>query len=805
MLLELKYAWRLLKKNWGYSLLSACVVALSVGLSGWASVVAYSQLFKSLGFPGSERWYSVQIATDAASQAQPAVDAYTYQELLKRNRSADHLGAYASQAAVLSEGQASTTLRAAAITPRLLAATQVAPHLGRVFEDSDRQSGAARVAILSFDSWQTYFAADPAIIGKTARIDAAPVRIIGVMPQDFFALQDFEVWFPLDLPQLAAPRDSSVMLTPLIVLGKNQNVDSIRNEMKAIVSAVNRDDADLFNPGRHLELFPARVMFSHAQTPILGLLIFLAGAILLLGCLNVSMVFLSRLLERSRELAMRSAVGASRGRLLRQCLIESALILPPALIAGYGIASLILRWGDGMYRFTAQILGQGRTPRITVLRPVDVAVAVSTAIVIWLLSTLIPAWRLARQDVAMVLAGSGKGTAGSGATRSARFLVGLEVVIASLVLVVAGGMVVAVKLELSKRTGLNTANVMMTTYATTFDGRYAEPANRLRYWDDLTAAIKSRIPGAEVAFATAAPSMPSKATAAIETQEGADRQGTLRLRTSTVSESYFPMLGMSLRSGRLFDSTDNRDSLPVAIVDEKMAARYWPGQNALGKRLQLKTDDRGTWLTIVGIVSSVQGQPYVRDEGVVYQSLRQAVPSQFRLLVRLPPAASGDSRAAVRAAAFSVDRDVPLRNLQMFDDYLAAVNLGYTGIIPAFIVVSCLTALLAASGVFGLISRSVVQRTQEVGIRRALGATPWRATSRFMRQGAIYLGVSVVGVALGLLVTNGISGTITNVLDNVLLIMLGVVLLLSAVIFAASYLPSRRALSLEPGEALRYE
>ena len=142
MLLELKYAWRLLRKNWSYSLLCASVVALSVGLAGWTSVVAYNQLFTSLGFPGSERWYSVQLAADAATQAGPAVDAYTYQELLKRNRSAVHLGAYVSKAAVLSEGQASTTLRAAAISPRLFAAMQVAPHLGRMFDDTDRQRDA---------------------------------------------------------------------------------------------------------------------------------------------------------------------------------------------------------------------------------------------------------------------------------------------------------------------------------------------------------------------------------------------------------------------------------------------------------------------------------------------------------------------------------------------------------------------------------------------------------------------------------------------------------------------------------------
>jgi putative ABC transport system permease protein len=801
MLLELKYAWRMLRKNWGYTLLCATVVAISGGLGGWASVVVYAQLFRTLEFPGSARWYSVQIAADAAASAAPSVDAYTYQELLKRNRSADHLGAYVQRSAVLSEGQASTILRGAAITPRLLAATRVAPRLGRMFQDSDRQPGAAPTAILSFDTWQSYFAADPAIVGKTVRIDAAPVRIVGVMPKDFFLFQDFQVWLPLQLPQLATPRDSTTTVSPFIVLGEKQTLDSVRNEMKTIAGTIDRADPDLFNPARHLELIPVTRMFSHPQRPFALSLVVVAALVMLLGCLNVSMMGFARLLERNRDLAVRTALGASRGRLLRQCLLETALILPLALVAGYGLASGLWGWINGLYGYTARVMAQGR-PTLVLMRPIDVAVSFAIAIVIWLLSTLIPVWRITRQDAALVLAGNGKGTAGSRRNRGAGFLVGMEVVVSSLVLVVAWGMVVAVKRELNKPSGLSTANVLMTTHATKFEDRYSEPASRLRYWDDLTAAIGRRIPGAEVAFASAAPSIPARAAAAIE---NADRQGTLQLRSTTVSDSYFKMLGVSLRSGRLFDATDNRESLQVAIVDEPMAKRYWPGQNALGKRIQLKkTGEKDTWLTIVGVVSAVPSEPFVRDKGLVYQSLRQAAPSQFRLLVR-PRGSSAGSRAAVQAAAFGVDRDVPLRNLQMLDDYLAAMNLTFPAMGPALIVISALTAFLAASGVFGFISRMVVQRTREVGIRRALGATPRRATSRFMRQGAVYLAVAVVGVVLGLMVTTGISGTIVNILDGVPLVTLGVLLLLSAVIFAASYLPSRRALALEPGEALRYE
>jgi putative ABC transport system permease protein len=278
------------------------------------------------------------------------------------------------------------------------------------------------------------------------------------------------------------------------------------------------------------------------------------------------------------------------------------------------------------------------------------------------------------------------------------------------------------------------------------------------------------------------------------------------LPLTIASENYFELLGIRLRSGRLFDSTDNRSSLAVAIVDEKMAARYWPDQEVLGKRLRLNTSGDESWLTIVGVVSSVPGSPYRPDAdvGSMYRPLRQAVPAAFQVLVKVP-AATADPRASLRNAAFTVDRDLPLHNLQLLDDYLKAVKLGTAAMIPVFTAISLITALLAASGLFGLISRSVAQRTQEVGIRRALGATAWRSTSMFLRQGSLYLSVAVAGLAAGVLLLPLVSRAIPNVLDHLIPVTLGVVFLMAAVISTASYLPTRRAVAMEPGDALRYE
>ncbi|HEX9985303.1 MAG TPA: ABC transporter permease [Thermoanaerobaculia bacterium] len=804
--LDLKYAWRLLRKSWGYTLLCASVVALSVGLALWTwSSVAYPQLLKPLGLPNSENWYSVQLAADGAARPRPgSVDAYTYQELLKQNRSIDYVGAFVNGAAVLSEGQASTSLRTATISPRLL--SQVVPLMGRTFQPADAQPGAPAVAILSYDTWHNYFAADAGIIGKTTRIDAAPVQIVGVMPKEVFVLMDFELWMPLRLPVLARPGDSKLRLNPLVALGPKQNLDAVRNEMKTAVAAVNANYPDLFNIKRHPVLIPANRMYFHEATPVVAVLILMSVAVFLLGGLNISLVFLARLLERSRELALRTALGASRSRLMRQCLRETAAFVLIGLAAGYVLAMMGIRWTEGWGEYLNRILAFGRINGLPVLRNVDIVVAVAAAVAIWLLSTLIPAWRIAKQDPAVVLAGSGKGVSVRGRGKGAGILVGLQVVISSLVLVVCGSMVMALNKETSKPTRLQSASIMMPTSATVFDERYAEPARRLRYWEDLTAAVAAKIPGADIAYASDQPSTPGRVTAAIESRQGGDRKGTLTLPFTAVSENYFDMLGVRLRDGRLFNSNDTSGSLNVAIVDEELASRYWPNENVIGKRVQLNPTDNGTWLTIVGVVSSVTGgRPYNKEDiGALYRPLLQAVPSEFHMLAKLP-AITANTRVTLRAAAFAVDRDLPLRNLQTLDNYLEAMRFNLKSLMPIVMVIALITALVTASGLFGLISRSVAQRTQEVGIRRALGATSWRATSMFQRQGALYLSVAIIGVALGTMLMAPISRLYTNILDYVLPATLGVVLLMGLVIFAATYLPSRRAVALEPGDALRYE
>lgn len=804
LMFDLKYAWRLFLKTPGSSLLCVVVVALSVGLSLFVYVIDYNMALKPLPFADSRHWLSLQVSENSSRPLRPQVDAYTYQEMVKRVGTVDYVGAFSAEAAVLSEGQASTRLRAAAISPSLLSAMKISPQLGRIFDDADAQPGAPRNVLLSHATWQTYFAGDPGVVGRQTRIDGEPVQILGVMPANFFAFRDFEAWLPLQLKALAAPGAADPVLTPIVTLKQGQGKEAAVAALQAVVDDLGTSYQSRYGAERGAGLVPGHRMYTHGDTPVIAMATFIAAAVLLLGGVNISLIIFAMLMGRSRELALRTALGSSRASLIRQCLLQSGFVIVLGLVLGILLAALSVEWAHGLLDFTARVQALGRSPNELVMGPTDLFAATVIAIALWLASTLVPAWRISKLDPAAGLAGTGKGGISSrGGNKMTSILVGVQVVVSALLLVICANVVLSVNNELGRRVGVQTAQRIMSTYPTEFDARYAQPAERLQYWDQLSDAIRQKIPGAEVGFTTADPTRPTNEPAVLEDRADVASDGSMMLPVSVVSENYFGLLGIELKAGRLFDSTDDGSSVGVVVVDERTADYYWPGRSPLGQRLRLNPADNGAWLTVVGVASAVAG-PYSRTIGVVYRPLRQVAPSGFEVLVKLPPSASGSIREALHAAAFSLNPDLPLHNLQMLDDYLIALN-SYKSLVPGFTGIGLVLLILAATGLFGLIGRSVSQRTQEIGIRRALGSSKLNIATKFLRQALIYLAIAVIGGCMGIAMTTRMSRAIPNVLDGVVPVTAGVFLLLALVIFVSAYFPVRRAVAMEPGDALRYE
>ena len=805
LLFELKYAARLLRKTASNSLLSALVVALSVGLALFVFVMDYAIAFKPLPFEGSDKWVSIQIAQKQGENSRARVDEYTYQEMLKHSSKLDHIGAFGGREAVLSEGEESETLRAAVISPGLLREMKVKPEAGRLFDESDAQSSSVRSAIISHSAWTTYFSSDNSIIGKSVRIDAEPVRIIGIMPADFFAFQDYELWFPYSPRNMVAPDEAALELSPFVKLKPGQGLDDVRSEVSGIVSNLNKSNAQFYGADRSADAVPAYRIYSHANMPVIFVSGIIALAVLILGGINISMIFYARMLERSRELALRAALGASKARLLRQSLIETVVVIAIGFAFGILFALIGVDWGQSIREFPARILATGLSMDYPELRIADVLIAMLAACAIWLASTLLPAWYVLKQDPAKVIAGSGKGVSTSQKrSRSATVLVALQVMISSALLFISLSLVFAIANEASKPKGLQVKDIYVSTEPTTLGSSYQTATQKNNYFQQLESAISSSIANSQTGFATALPSRPGEMALFVENQGMSESGATPQIPVTEVSDSYFPLLGIKLKSGRLFDATDTETTTPVAVIDEVIASRYWPNQDPVGKRMRLGADTSARWSTVVGVVSHVAGQPYSGDPGLVYLSIRQTSPSAFYAITKVPQASTSIPKQ-IRMAAFSVDRDVPLHNLQKFDDVLEALDIGYASIVPVFSVIVGITILLAASGLFGLISRSVAQRTQEVGIRRALGSTKSGIMRLFMRQSILHLIIAFVGGAIGVALTSMMTAVIPNALASVVIVVLAVVSIMFLVVFSASYLPSRRAVNLEPSEALRYE
>jgi ABC-type antimicrobial peptide transport system permease subunit len=381
-------------------------------------------------------------------------------------------------------------------------------------------------------------------------------------------------------------------------------------------------------------------------------------------------------------------------------------------------------------------------------------------------------------------------------------LVGIQVVVSSVLLVVCANLIMAAAAEANRPIGLNSERVMLTTHSSSVDDRHPLVAARLDYWDRLTNGITARIPGATVAFASAPPTSPAIMPAQVDGTETTADRGASRLPMAVVSPEYFDALGISIRAGRGFEATEDASSLPVAIVDERSARKHWPGQDAIGKRIRVDSLEGSTTLTVIGVASAVTGSPYSSHIGVIYRPLRQAAPDAYHLIVKLPATVT-DAETNLRAAAFAADRGIPLRNLQSLDDYLRAANLDLSSIVPVFSVIGTITLLLAATGLYGLVSRSVARRTQEIGIRVALGASHGRIAAIFLKQGVAYLSIGIVGCLVGVVLTRFLTDVFPNVMAQIVTTTSLVVAIVGAVIFVSSYLPTRRALALEPGDALR--
>ena len=692
------------------------------------------------------------------------------------------------------------------------------PILGRDFLPSDEAPGAAPVAILRYEFWERQYGKRADVIGRTIRIDNIPTTIVGVMPRGFAFPQNEVMWIPMaPTPALMDRGDRNNGWFAFGRLVDGATIESARAEMGAIGRRLG-DAYPQTNQGRNLipQLYNFREFFiGRNATLIYQAMLGAVSFVLLIACANLANLLLARALGRSREISVRLALGAGRWQIVRQLLVESALLSTAGGLCGWWFAQFGLRiyslwvsgpsvsdaiistWFDGMLDYTMDY-------RVFVY-------LVSISVASGILFGLAPAARLGRLDVNGALKDATRGSTGS---RRGKHLSGLlvvgEVALAVVLLAGAGVMIRSFLKIYMADIGVEAENLLVTR-VTLPPSRYAEAESRVAFFESLSARVEA-LPGVEsVALANTIPTdrlrrVAYEVSGVPSAGAAIDDQQRPTVSTLVAGPSYFATLGARIVEGREFTSFDGAASAPVVVVNERFAGSTWPGERALGKRLRL-AGASDEWMTVVGVVGNIAQNDRMRQtiDPVVYLPFRQSSGASMAVFARtrVPPSTLvTDVRREIRA----MDGELIPSQPQSLTDILAE-SYQYRGISGAmFLLCAVIALLLAAIGLYAVIMHSVTQRTQEIGLRIAIGATTGDIRWLVFREGVLTVGLGLaIGVAVSLFVNRLLVSSLVQVSPadpGTYAVVCGMLVLSTAI---GCWLPARRAMRLDPVVALQQQ
>ena len=798
---DVKYAIRSLRRSRGFAAIAVLTLALGIGATASIFSVVQTLLIRPLPFPDADRL----VAVFATSPAVPR-DTTSFLDFSDWQRQATTLSgmaAYRSERFNITGDGTPEPVRGLRASHELLSVLGVSPSIGRTF-DRQEQHTARPVALVGHGLWTRRYGADPGILGKTILLNEIGHVVIGVLPQGF----EFPLYVPTDLivPVPERPSRSTGYIRGIARLNTQTRLSVAQQELDAIARGLEAA-FPRSNKGRGVNLVPLRELASGDVRVALLVLLGAAFLVLLIGCANVGNLVLAKGIARQRELAVRRALGAGRGRLVRQLLTES---LSLALVAS-GLGALLAFWGSA---FLVTSLSQRFPLPGIAFSWTMLVVPVGLAALSGLLCGLPPALMLWRSQLNDTLKQDARNqSAGVSEQRLGNLLIVGETALTVMLLIGAGLLIKSfirlqrIDLGVNPREAV-TANLILSKH-------YLDPARREAFVRQLLDSVAA-LPGVlDAAVHTDPPFLGGGSQETFTVEDVADPspdRGHVA-GFDVVSGNFFRAMGMPIARGRDFDAQDTATAPAVAIVNETMARRLWPDREAVGKRVRLYYDkDRQRWLTIVGVVRDVRyrgaridpiPQVFVTSPQNPYKSLPYAQSPFVALVVRTAtkPAAM---IPAVQAAIWSVDKDQPVWNLQPMDQALweaAAEPRIYMALLGTFAVIAL---IIASAGIYGLSAYAVVRRRQELGIRLALGATPRQILVLVLRHGMF---LNVVGAGLGLAGALALGKTVAGFLYGITATdaptFLGVLLLFATVALVATFLPARRAATIDPGLAFR--
>ena len=809
---DLRFGLRLLLKNPGHTIAAVLALALGIGLSTAMFSIVYGAMYRGLPFEESERIMHLETANP--SKKRPSIEVYLHDFLdwQRRQTSFEDLAAYYSGTVNLSGAGHSSEkperFDGAFVTSSLLRTVRVQPILGRGFGPADDLPDAPPVALLSWGVWKARYGGDPKIVGRPVRVNGTPGTILGVMPQGFSFPENEQVWTNLRMDPLRIERGQGETLEVIGRLKTGVKIEQARAEMKGIAKALAAAHPKT-NEGLEARVKP--LMEEFMEGPIRGLLLFMLACclfVLLIACTNVASLLMARASRRTRELAIRSALGAPRGRLIGQLLLESLLLSLIGAIPGVFLAG----WGVRLFNDAIA----ARNPPFWIhiaVDPAALAFAFGMALLAALVSGLMPAFQASRPDVTDVLKDEGRGSSSLRLGRMSRLVVVVEVAASCLLLICGGLMVKSIVKLRTLDLGFDEKGVLTSRIAL-FESVYPEEKDRVLFFDQLLERLRAH---SGVEMAAASTLLPGNnggmSRVAIAGRAYAKEEDQSLTWFGNVSEGWFETFRIPLRQGRDFNRLDTADSLPVAIVNESFARKAWPGEDPLGRQVRLTGLDEGkeTWRTVVGVVadsqiaSSDNNDEFELREGI-YLPLSQECPGYASIVIRTRQGQPTAFTAALRETIATLDQDLPIYWVYSMEEVLA-LNRFFTNLFGSLFAIFGLSALVLASvGIYGVIAFSVQQRTQEIGIRMALGARRQSVLGLVLRQGMWQL---VFGLAVGLLLawpgSMMLASTLVGVKPYDPATFALVSLVLSLVAFVACWIPAQRASETDPLVAIRYD
>ena len=806
MLQDLRYGLRMLARSPGFT--AVAILSLALGIGGNTAIFSLlkAALFEPLPYRDPEQLVKVDLAApqDKAKKS-PFPWSYPKFELLARSaRSFEQACALAYAAFSLTDTDSPERLRTEMVSTNYFALLGIGASQGRVFTPGDDSP----VVVISHALWQRRFGAEPGLIGRTIHLNRHPLTVIGVAPQGFRGqLEEVDLFLPIhmapvlqEIPHRLTARDVHWHHV-LARLQPGVTVAAAQSEMSAF-------EATLFQafPRSRYGVKATSLKDALIDPRLSGYIALVFGAtglVLLIGCVNVANLLMGRAVARQREIAVRAAVGGSRGRLVCQLLTESAVLGLAAGVAGL----LIMVWSvDLLARFRPGDLPGlwGRYPSLLQMGLVRVdwlalvfhfALALATAF----LFGLLPALHASRLDLRETL----QGAAGhSGRFRTRGLLIAAEVALAVPLVAGAGLLVRSLGRMLETPLGFNPAR-LLTAYVELPRARY-KPDQQVRFFNELAARLAA-LPGVESVSTGDVPGFGGHSSFTIYKIAGRSEDQDRLVGVHEVRPGYFRTLRIPLVAGRAFTERDNAGAPPVAILNATAARNLFPGESPLGHKIRLPLG-RDDWVEIVGVVGDVRYRGYAQpvSADVYLPSLQW--PSGFASVILRARRDPSPLAAAVRGAVLALDRNVPVYNVQTMEQHVlnATSQTRYSAALLGLF--AALAGLLAAIGIYGVTAYAVTARVREIGIRLALGAPPREIWRLALHHGAIFVACGLaVGLAISFAGARVMTGFLYGVGAHDLVTFVAVPFLLGAVALAACLGPARRATHIDPLEALRYE